>query len=149
MKYCLRRITWYGKRFWRVMWIRPGVWSCFLLAANSKMNKETIPRNKLSAILLCAELAFLMKSAFESEVGGVIYDTDSTISFSWCSNQSIKLRLRKLIKKDYLRLYKMSFNGEETPGTQIRKPSRSQDRSWSMLKKTTFGLGWVNQFRRG
>ena len=57
------------------------------------MMKETIPRNELSAILLCAELAFMVKSALTSEVGEVIYVTDSTIALSWCSNQEIKLQL--------------------------------------------------------
>ena len=73
--------------------ISPGVWVCSLLAAKSNMMKETIPRNELSAILLCAELAFMVKSALMSEIGEVIYITDSTIALSWCSNQTIKLRL--------------------------------------------------------
>ena len=73
--------------------ISPGVWTCSLLAAKSKMMKETIPRNELLAILLCAELAFMVKSALTSEVGEIIYVTDSTIALSWCSNQEIKLRL--------------------------------------------------------
>ena len=73
--------------------LSPGVWSCSLLAGKSKMMKETIPRNELSAILLCAELAFMVKSALGSEVGEVIFVTDYTISLSWCSNGPIKLRL--------------------------------------------------------
>ncbi len=31
--------------------ISPGTWSCSLLAAKSKLMKETIPRNELSAII--------------------------------------------------------------------------------------------------
>ena len=68
----------------------PGIWSCSLLAAKSKLMKETIPRNELSAILLCAELSFMVKSSLGSEVGEV---TDSTIALSWCSSETIKLRL--------------------------------------------------------
>ena len=71
----------------------PGMWLCSLLAAKSKLMKETIPRNELSAILLCAELAFMVKSSLGSEVGEVIYLTDSTIALSWCSSETIKLRL--------------------------------------------------------
>ncbi len=71
----------------------PGIWSCSLLAAKSKLMKETIPRNELSAILLCAELAFMVKSSLGSKVGEVIYLTDSTIALSWCSSETIKLRL--------------------------------------------------------
>ena len=73
--------------------IMPVIWKCSLLAAKSKMMKETIPRNELSAILLCAELAFMVKSALTSEIGEVIYVKDSTIALSWCSNQEIKLCL--------------------------------------------------------
>ncbi|XP_023346520.1 uncharacterized protein LOC111715431 [Eurytemora carolleeae] len=40
-----------------------GSWSCSLLASKSKMMDATIPRNELSAILLCTELAFLVKKA--------------------------------------------------------------------------------------
>ncbi len=71
----------------------PGTWSCSLLAAKSKLMKETIPRNELSAILLCAELAFMVKSSLGSKVGEVIYLTDSTVALSWCSSETIKLRL--------------------------------------------------------
>ena len=70
-----------------------GIWSCSLLAAKSKLMKETIPRNELSAILLCAELAFMVKSSLGPEIGEVIYLTDSTIALSWCSSETIKLRL--------------------------------------------------------
>ncbi len=35
----------------------------------------------------------MVKSALSSEVGEVIFVTDSTIALSWCSNDSIKLRL--------------------------------------------------------
>ena len=55
--------------------LSPGVWSCSL-ATKSKMMNETIPRNELSAILLCAELEFKVKSALGSEVGEVIFATD-------------------------------------------------------------------------
>ena len=66
-----------------------GTWSCQLLAAKSKMLSATIPRNELSAILLCTELAFMVKRA----LGDVIGVTDSTIALSWCHNSNIKLRL--------------------------------------------------------
>ena len=70
-----------------------GSWSCSLLAAKSKMLHATIPRNELSAILLCTELAFLVKKALGDRVGEIIYVTDSTIALSWCNNSNIKLRL--------------------------------------------------------
>ena len=70
-----------------------GSWSCSLLAAKSKMLHATIPRNELSAILLCTELAFLVKKALGDRIGEIIYVTDSTIALSWCSNSNIKLSL--------------------------------------------------------
>ena len=53
----------------------------------------TIPRNELSVILLCTELAFLVKQALGDLVGEIIYCTDSIIALSWCRNKNIKLRL--------------------------------------------------------
>ena len=73
--------------------VSKGNWSCTLLAAKSKMMHETIPRNELSAILLCAELAFMVKIALGDQIGEVIFVTHSTIAMSWCSNSTIQLRL--------------------------------------------------------
>ena len=70
-----------------------GTWSCQLLAAKSKMLSATIPRNELSAILLCTELAFMVKRALGDVIGEILYVTDSTIALSWCHNSNIKLRL--------------------------------------------------------
>ena len=57
------------------------------------MMAETIPKNELSAILLCAELAFMVKIALGDQIGEIIYVTDFTIAMSWCSNPTIQLRL--------------------------------------------------------
>ena len=96
--------------------LSPGLWSCSLLAAKSKMMKETIPRNELSSILLCAELAFMVKAALGSDVGEVIYITDSTIALSWCSNQSIKLRLFVYNRvMTILRLFEWTTGSKENP----------------------------------
>ena len=54
----------------------------------------TIPRNELSAILLCTELAFLVKRMLGDLVDKIIYCTDSTIALSWCKNMTIKLRFK-------------------------------------------------------
>ena len=40
----------------------------------------TIPRNELSAILLCTNLDFLVKQTLGDLVGEIIYCTDSTIA---------------------------------------------------------------------
>ena len=49
-----------------------------------------IPRNELSAILLCTELAFLVKQALGDLVNEIFY---CTIALCWCKNMTIKLRL--------------------------------------------------------
>ena len=57
--------------------LKSGNWSCSILASKSKLMDATIPRNELSAILLCTELAFLVKRALGDLVGQIIYRTDS------------------------------------------------------------------------
>ena len=96
--------------------LSPGTWSCSLLAAKSKMMKGTVPRNELSAILLCAELAFMVKAALGQDVGEIIYVTDSTIALSWCSNQTIKLRLFVYNRvMTILRLFEWATGRKENP----------------------------------
>ena len=46
----------------------------------------------MSAILLCTELAFLVKRALGDLVDEIIFCTYSTIALSWCKNMTIKLR---------------------------------------------------------
>ena len=68
-------------------------YSCKLLTSKSKLMDGSIPRNELSAVLLMAELAFLIKKALGSMVTEVLYFTDSTIALSWCHNVNKKLRM--------------------------------------------------------
>ena len=56
--------------------LKSGGWSCSILASKSKLMDVTIPRNELSAILLCTELAFLVKRALGNLVDQIIYCTD-------------------------------------------------------------------------
>ena len=53
--------------------ISPENWSCSLIAAKSRLMNGTIPRNTLSAILLCTELAYMVKGALKDLVDEVIY----------------------------------------------------------------------------
>ena len=73
--------------------LKTGEWSCTVLAFKSKLMDAMITRNKISAILLCTELDFLVKRALGDLVDKIIYCTDSTIALSWCRNMNIKLRL--------------------------------------------------------
>ena len=63
--------------------LKSGNWSCSILASKSKLMDATIPRNELSAILLCTKLAFLVKRALRDLVDQIIYCTDSTIALRW------------------------------------------------------------------
>ena len=69
-----------------------GNWHTALLCSKSRLMKGTVPRNELSAILLMAELAFIVKKALGDQVGDIIYLTDSTIALSWIHNTRIKVR---------------------------------------------------------
>ena len=71
--------------------IKTGEWSYTVLPSKLKLMDATIPRNELSAILLCTELAFLVKRALGDLVGEIIYCTDYTIALSWCRNMNINL----------------------------------------------------------
>ena len=71
--------------------LKSGNWSCSILESKSKLMDATIPRNELSAILLCTELAFLVKRALGDLVDQIIYCTDSTIALS--ETKSISLHL--------------------------------------------------------
>ena len=67
-------------------------------------------------ILLCAELAFMIKAALGQEVGEIIYVTDSTIALSWCSNQAIKLRLFVYNRvMTILRMFEWTTGAKENP----------------------------------
>ena len=60
--------------------LQDGTWTCNLLASRSKLMSATIPRNKLSAIMMMAELAFVIKKSLGLKVEKIIYLTDSTIA---------------------------------------------------------------------
>ena len=49
--------------------LKTGEWSCTVLALKSKLMDARKPRNDLSAILVCTELAFLVKRALGDLVG--------------------------------------------------------------------------------
>ena len=50
--------------------LKSGNWSCSILASKSKLMDATIPRNELSAILLCTKLGFLVKRTLGNLVEG-------------------------------------------------------------------------------
>ena len=70
----------------------PGGFSCRLVAAKSRLITSTIPRNELNAILLLAELTYIVKNAMPIAPKEIVYVSDSTIAVSWCTNLDIKLR---------------------------------------------------------
>ena len=76
----------------------------------------TIPRNELSAILMMAELAFIVKKSLGSRVDRIIYLTDSTIAMSWMKNTNIKLRAYTFARVEASRrLIQMTTGGDHIP----------------------------------
>ena len=62
--------------------LQDGSWSSSLIVSKSKLMKSTIPRNELSAILIIAELAYLVKKSIEDRVQEIMCFTSSTIALS-------------------------------------------------------------------
>ena len=93
-----------------------GLWTCRLLASRSKLMSATIPRNELSAIMMMAELAFVVKKSLGSRVERIIYLTDSTIAMCWMHNINIKLRAFTFARVEASRrLIQMTTGSEEIP----------------------------------
>jgi len=70
-----------------------GSYSCQLLTAKSKLINLSIPRNELTAILLMAEMSFVVAKALADMVDQLLFFTDSTIAMCWVMNTSKKLRM--------------------------------------------------------
>ena len=96
--------------------LKNGLWTCRLLASRSKLMSATIPRNELSAIMMMAELAFVVKKSLGSRVERIIYLTDSTIAMCWMHNINIKLRAFTFARVEASRrLIQMTTGAEEIP----------------------------------
>jgi hypothetical protein len=55
--------------------------------------RNTVPRNKLEAILLCAEASLVVQKALGDDVKEILYFSDSTIALSWILNDRKRLRM--------------------------------------------------------
>ena len=96
--------------------LQDGSWTCNLLASRSKLINATIPRNELLAIMLMAELAFVVKKSLGSKIEKIIYLTDSTISMCWMHNINIKLRAFTFARVEASqRLIQMTTGTEDIP----------------------------------
>ena len=96
--------------------LRDESWTCNLLASRSKLMNATIPRNELSAIMLMAELAFVVKKSLGSKVEKIIYLTDSNIAMCWMHNINIKLRAFTFARVEASRrLIQMTTGLEDIP----------------------------------
>ena len=78
-------------------------WSCALVASKSKLMKATVPRNKLSAVMLGTELVYLVAKSIGPKVEEIIFTTDSTIALSWCCNPTKRLRLFVFSREETIR----------------------------------------------
>ena len=91
-------------------------WTSSLLCSKSRLMKGTVPRNELSAILLMAELAYIVKRSLGNKVREVIYLTDSTIALSWIHNTNIKVRAYIFTRVQTIRrLIQMTTENEIIP----------------------------------
>ena len=108
--------------------LRDGTWSCAMVSAKSKLMKGTIPRNKLSAIMLMTEVAFIVKKAFGESIGEIIYITDSTIALCWVHNIAKRLRVYVLNRVETIRrMMEWTTGDEEVPLYHIDGASNLAD----------------------
>ena len=108
--------------------LQDGSWTCNLLASRSKLMNATIPRNELSAIMLMAELAFVVKKSLGSKIEKIIYLTDSTIAMCWMHNINIKLRAFTFARVEASRrLIQMTTGTEDIPLYHIDSPNNLVD----------------------
>jgi hypothetical protein len=63
-----------------------GSWSCQLVASKSKLMKDTVPRNELSAIGVLADLMLKVQRALGDRVKEVFYYSDSEVGICWVLN---------------------------------------------------------------
>ena len=96
--------------------LEDGSWSCALLASKSRLLHSTIPRNELDAILIMAELAYIVKKAIGEEISKILYFTDSFIALAMCLNTKIKLRSYTFIRVEATRpLIQITTGQEQIP----------------------------------
>jgi len=92
-----------------------GFYSCRLVYAKSRLMRNTVPRNELEAVLLCAEASLLVQKAMGDVVKEVFYFSDSTIAISWILNDRKRLRMWTHNRvKEILNAIKWVVGGVET-----------------------------------
>jgi Pao retrotransposon peptidase/Integrase zinc binding domain len=70
-----------------------GTYSCTLLCARSRLMRNSVPRNELEAILLCAETSLMVQAGLQGRVEEVHYFSDSSIAICWVLNTQKRLRM--------------------------------------------------------
>ena len=91
-----------------------GKYSCSLLCARSRLMRNTVPRNELEAILLCAETSLMVQSGLQGRVEDVRYFTDSNIAMCWILNTQKRLRMWTHNRvKEIRNAIRWVVNGEE------------------------------------
>ena len=128
-----------------------GLYSCQLLCSKSKLLDMSIPRNELSAILLMAELAFLVKKALGDIVSEALFFTDSTIALSWCHNVNKKLRMFVLNRVLSIRRHIEWITGESSdlPLYHIPGPENIADLLTKEHPITPRDLGLGSEWQSG
>jgi hypothetical protein len=92
-----------------------GMYSCTLLCARSRIMRNSVPRNELEAILLCAETSLMVQSGLQGRVEDVRYFSDSNIAICWVLNTQKRLRMWTHNRvKEIRNAIKWVSNGEES-----------------------------------
>jgi len=92
-----------------------GSYTCSLLCAKSRIMRNTVPRNELEAILLCAETSMTVQHSLRGRVKEVFYFSDSNIAICWVLNTQKRHRMWVHNRiKEIRNAVKWVSKGEET-----------------------------------
>jgi len=99
-----------------------GSYTCSLLCAKSRIMRNTVPRNELEAILLCAETSMTVQHSLRGRVKEVFYFSDSNIAICWVLNTQKRHRMwvHNRIKEIRNAVKWVSQGEESVPSTSSR-----------------------------
>ena len=128
-----------------------GSYSCSLLCSKSRLMRNTVPRNELEAILLCAETSMTVQHALQGKVKEVFYFSDSNIALCWVLNTQKKLRMWVHNRtKEIRNAIKWVSKGEETiPLFYIPSQQNIADLLTKPFALTTESVGPTSEWQTG
>ena len=92
-----------------------GSWTCSLIGPKSRLAKDSVPRNELSAKVLMGELALSVLQSIGYRVSEAWYFSDSEVAICWMLNTSKQLRMWVHNRVESARfMIKRTVEGKET-----------------------------------